>query len=269
MSLGEHHDSGKDISSRNQRRKTKSKTSPTQVAYGIHACQAAIKANFVRSVLYLEDSSNKRVTKLTEEASLLGIPVEKGTLKQLNALSGEGVHQGILVRLSKLPNYDLRTLIANPPPLSLAFVLDSVTDPQNVGALLRVAVATKASAVVLSQRKGPLLTPGVHRASAGLSFCAPVTAPGNLVGAVKDLKAAGFWIVAADSSEGAQDATKFDWPEKTALVLGSEEGGIRPLLLRESDFHVRLPMEQQVESLNVAVASGALAYLWKQRWATN
>lgn len=269
MSVGEHYNSGKTKNDRGQRKKPKPKSAPTQVAYGIHACQAALNAGYVRNLIFQEDNSNKRVTKLAEEASLLGISVEKGTLKQLNALSGEGVHQGILVRLSKLPNYDLRTLIANPPPLSLAFVLDSVTDPQNVGALLRVAVATKASAVVLSQRKGALLTPGVHRASAGLSFFAPVTAPGNLVGAVKDLKAAGFWIVAADSSDEAQDATKFDWPEKTALILGSEERGVRPLLLRESDYHVRLPMEQQVESLNVAVASGALAYLWKQRWATN
>ena len=189
MSVGEHYNSGKTKNARGQRKKPKPKSAPTQVAYGIHACQAALSAGYVRNLIFQEDTSNKRVTKLTEEASLLGIPVEKGTLKQLNALSGEGVHQGILVRLSKLPNYDLRTLIANPPPLSLAFVLDSVTDPQNVGALLRVAVATKASAVVLSQRKGALLTPGVHRASAGLSFFAPVTAPGNLVGAVKDLKA--------------------------------------------------------------------------------
>ena len=266
MSVGEHYNSGKAKITRSQRKKPKPKSAPKQVAYGIHACQAALNAGYVRNLIFQEDNSNKRVMSLIEEANNQGIPTEKGSLKQLNALSGEGVHQGVLVRLKKIPSSDLRSLVKDLSTNSFAFVLDSINDPQNVGAVLRVAVAIKAVAVVLSQRKGALLTPGVHRASAGLSFFAPVTAPGNLVGAVKDLKSAGFWIVAASSSNEAQDATKFDWPEKTALILGSEESGIRPLLLRESDYHIRLPMEPKVESLNVAVASGILAYLWKQRW---
>src|SRR5690606_9578800 len=116
------------------------------------------------------------------------------------------------------------------------------------------------------RRRGALLTPGVHRASAGMSFLAPVAAPQNLAQAVGHLKEAGYWIVAADAGEGSEPATSFDWPKKTALVMGSEGEGVSHLLLRESDFRVALPMDPRVESLNVGVACGALCYLWRRQW---
>ena len=149
---------------------------------------------------------------------------------------------------------------------SLALLLDGITDPQNVGAILRTSVAVGASAVVLPKRRGATLTPGVHRASAGFSFVAPVVEPKNLARAIEDLKKAGFWIVAADAEGDTQAATRFDWPERTALVLGSEGQGISRLLLDRSDFRVSLPMDGQVESLNVSVAAGVLMYLWRRQW---
>ena len=76
--------------------------------------------------------------------------------------------------------------------------------------------------MVLPLRRGALLTPGVHRASAGLSFIAPVAAPQNLAMAIKTLKEANFWIVAAAAGEGAQPATAFDWPGRTALARATD-----------------------------------------------
>jgi 23S rRNA (guanosine2251-2'-O)-methyltransferase len=140
-----------------------------------------------------------------------------------------------------------------------------VTDPQTVGGILRTAVAVGVGAVVLPLRRGALITPGVHRASAGLSFLAPVAAPQNLAMAVRALKEANYWVVAADAGEGSEPATAFDWPGRTALIVGSEGEGVAQLLLRESDFRVALPMDPRVESLNVAVATGALAYLWRRQ----
>jgi 23S rRNA (guanosine2251-2'-O)-methyltransferase len=159
----------------------------------------------------------------------------------------------------------LRGEIAPAGP-GLALVLDSITDPQNVGAILRTAVAVGVRAIVLPLRRGALLTPGVHRASAGLSFVAPVASPQNLASALRDLKAQDYWIVAATGAAEAPDATTFDWPARTALVLGSEGAGVSHLLAQEADFAVRLPMDSRVESLNVAVAAGALCYLWRARW---
>jgi 23S rRNA (guanosine2251-2'-O)-methyltransferase len=161
---------------------------------------------------------------------------------------------------------DLRQVAREAGKSSLVIILDRVTDPQNLGAVLRTSVAVGVSAVVLPLRRGALLTPGVHRASAGLSFVAPVAAPQNLARALKTLKDANYWIVAADAGEDSVSATTFDWPGRTALILGSEGEGIGQLLLRESDFRIALPMDPRVESLNVGVATGALAYLWRRQW---
>ena len=95
---------------------------------------------------------------------------------------------------------------------------------------------------------------------------APVAAPQNLALAVATLKEAGFWVVSAARGAGSEDATTFNWPERTALIVGSEAEGVSQLLRRDSDFAVELPMNPRVESLNVAVATGALSYLYRRQW---
>ena len=241
----------------------KPRSTPDDLAFGVHACRQALRQGVAKRLLHTEGASNRRVAALVEEAAHQGLPVEAVDAERLAELTGGGVHQGVLVRLRRLPAASIPRKATGP---SLALVLDGVTDPQNTGAVLRVAVATGAEVVVLPPRRGVALTPGVHRASAGLSFLAPVAAPQNLARALAQLKEAGYWVVAASPGEGAEDATGFDWPDCTALVLGGEERGVSRLLNESSDFRVQLPMDDRVESLNVGVACGALAYLWRARW---
>ncbi|MCY3604049.1 MAG: 23S rRNA (guanosine(2251)-2'-O)-methyltransferase RlmB [Chloroflexi bacterium] len=245
------------------RLRPKPKSTPDDLAFGVHACEQALRQGVAKRLLHAEGASNRRVAALVEEAATQGLPVEAVEAERLDELTGRGVHQGVLVRLRRLPAASIPRKATGP---SLALVLDGVTDPQNTGAVLRVAVATGAEVVVLPPRRGVALTPGVHRASAGLSFLAPVAAPQNLARALAQLKEAGYWVVAASPGEGAEDATGFDWPDCTALVLGGEERGVSRLLNEASDFRVQLPMDDRVESLNVGVACGALAYLWRARW---
>ncbi|MCY3506219.1 MAG: 23S rRNA (guanosine(2251)-2'-O)-methyltransferase RlmB [Chloroflexi bacterium] len=245
------------------RLRPKPKSTPDDLAFGVHACEQALRQGVAKRLLHAEGASNRRVAALVEEAATQGLPVEAVEAERLDELTGRGVHQGVLVRLRRLPAASIPRKATGP---SLALVLDGVTDPQNTGAVLRVAVATGAEVVVLPPRRGVALTPGVHRASAGLSFHAPVAAPQNLARALAQLKEAGYWVVAASPGEGAEDATGFDWPDCTALVLGGEERGVSRLLNEASDFRVQLPMDDRVESLNVGVACGALAYLWRARW---
>ena len=245
------------------RQRPKPGATPDDLAFGVHACEQALRQGVVRRLLHAEGGANPRVAALVEEAAAQGLPVEAVEPERLAELTGGGVHQGVLVRLRALPVAVLPREVSGP---SLALVLDGVTDPQNTGAVLRVAVATGAEVVVLPARRGVALTPGVHRASAGLSFLAPVAAPQNLARALAQLKEAGYWVVAASPGEGAADATTFDWPDCTALVLGGEERGVSHLLGEVSDFRVALPMDSRVQSLNVGVACGALAYLWRARW---
>jgi 23S rRNA (guanosine2251-2'-O)-methyltransferase len=247
------------------RLRPKPNATPDDLAFGINPCEMALAAGAARSLACLEETRNPRVAALAERAAAAGLPVSAVPLARLDELTGGGVHQGVLVRLKPLPAVDLRAVAAAPGP-GLAVLLDRITDPQNVGAILRTAVAVGVRAVVLPRRRGVLLTPGVHRASAGLSFLAPVAAPQNLAQAVAALKESGYWVVAAAAGAGSQPATAFDWPGRTALVLGSEAEGVSHLLLRESDFRVALPMDPRVDSLNVGVAWGALAYLYRRQW---
>ncbi len=247
------------------RARPKPNATPTDLAFGVTAVAVAIGQGYVRSLNYHEESSNPRVLALVEAAGAQGIPTNAVDLRRLDQLAAGGVHQGILVRLKTLSTADLRALEQDRTAPALAILLDGVTDPQNLGAILRTAVAVGAGAVVLPKRRGGNLTPGVHRASAGISFLAPVTTPQNLAMAIRDLKKQDFWVVAA-ASDGAELATEFEWPRRTALVVGGEQEGVSRLLRDLSDFTVALPMDQRVESLNVGVAFGALAYLWRAQW---
>ncbi len=248
------------------RLRPKPNSTPDDLAFGINPCAMALSAGVVRSLSFHEDTKNKRVFDLVDRARAEGITVQAVTGARLDELTAFGVHQGVLVRLKAIEPVDLGRIAHEASTASLVLLLDRVTDPQNLGAVLRTAVAAGVDAVVLPSRRGVLLTPGVHRASSGISFVAPVASPQNLAMAVRTLKEAGYWIVAADAGEGAQSATEFDWPGRTALIMGSEGEGVGQLLLRESDFRVALPMDPRVESLNVAVACGALSYLWRRRW---
>jgi len=246
--------------------RAKPNSTPDDLAFGINACAMALEAGAAKSLMLLDGTRNERVLELAARARSGGVAVQAVELFRLDQLTGGGVHQGVLVRLRATEPFDLDSLANDKQRASLVLLLDSVTDPQNVGAVLRSAVAVGAHAIVLPHRRGALLTPGVHRASAGLSFVAPVAAPTNLARAVRDLKDAGYWVVAADGGPDSVSATAFDWPKRTALILGSEGEGIGHLLRELSDFVVSLPMDPRVESLNVAVACGAMSYLWRRQW---
>jgi 23S rRNA (guanosine2251-2'-O)-methyltransferase len=248
------------------RMRPKPNSTPDDLAFGINPCAMALETGYAKSMLYFRETRNERVIELVARARAQGLQAEPVDAQRLDELSANGVHQGVLVRLRDIQPVDLRAVARAAGKSSLILLLDRVTDPQNLGAVLRTAVAVGVDAVVLPLRRGALLTPGVHRASSGISFIAPVAAPQNLAMAIKTLKEANYWIVAADAAEGAQLATAFDWPGRTALVMGSEGEGVSHLLLQESDFRVALPMDPRVESLNVGVATGALAYLWRRQW---
>lgn len=246
--------------------KPKPHATPDDVAFGINACAMALQHGFARSVFYWKEAKNERVTEVLERARRIGLEVHPVDLQKLDDWAGGGVHQGILMRLKDIPEVGLEEIIEAKHERSLILILDRVTDPQNLGAVLRTAVAVGAHGIVLPRRRGAQLTPGVHRASAGLSFIAPVVSPQNLSQAARELQEAGYWIIAADSGKDSVDATSFDWPPRTAVILGNEGEGIAHMLLEHSDFAVSLPMDPRVESLNIGVACGALSYLWRRQW---
>jgi 23S rRNA (guanosine2251-2'-O)-methyltransferase len=141
-------------------------------------------------------------------------------------------------------------------------VLDGVEDPQNLGALIRVAEASGASGVVLGARHSPPLGPVVARASAGALEHLPICRAANLRRALADLRDAGFWLLGADA-EGDQDLYATPdrlWQGRLALVFGAEGQGLRPGVASLLDHRLRIPLRGRVGSLNVATAAAVVCF---------
>ena len=141
---------------------------------------------------------------------------------------------------------------------ALALVLDGITDPQNLGAILRSADLFEVDLVILPQRRSARGSPAVGAASAGASSYVPQVRVPNLVRAMESLKSAGFWLYAARAGNWA--AEKIAFSGKIALILGSEGRGLGRLVSQNCDAQVSIPTGGHIDSLNVSVAAGILLY---------
>jgi 23S rRNA (guanosine2251-2'-O)-methyltransferase len=150
---------------------------------------------------------------------------------------------------------------------ALVIVLDGVTDPRNVGAVLRVAEGAGALGVIIPKHGSATHGPIMSKASAGADVTMPLVTVTNLARALETLKKVGGWVVAADCSSEAQAAHTLKFPNACILLMGSEGKGIRRLVGEQADFRLSIPMLGQVSSLNVSVACGILAYQWVSAYA--
>lgn len=140
-------------------------------------------------------------------------------------------------------------------------ILDSITDPHNVGAIIRSCDQFGASLVVIPEHNSASDIAGnevIGRTSAGASVWVPVTIVNNLVRAAEQLKQAGFWIYGADA--GGENCRKIDFARKSVIIMGSEGTGIAQLLEKQCDTIVSIPTCGKIDSLNVSVAAGVLLY---------
>lgn len=212
-----------------------------------------------------------RVKKILAQAKEVGIVsslVEKKVLDSLVADLPEGVqdHRGLLLRLSGDSGepqnlVDFSLWLKSVKEQALVLILDSITDPHNVGAILRSCDQFGVDLVILPERrslKEPLENEVVARASAGASTWVSVATVANLVRVTEQLKEAGFWVYGADA--GGSPATNVQFPEKIALIMGSEGAGIGRLLEEQCDTIVSIPTYGRLDSLNVSVATGVLLY---------
>ncbi len=234
---------------------------------GIHSVREALRARrrkFGR--LLLEPPGGGDLETLALAA---GARVETAPASELARRLGPGVRsQGVLLEAGPLPADSLESLLnrlAGAHPCLVA--LDGVEDPQNLGAIARVAEAAGVSGLVLTDRRAPPLSPAVSRASAGAIEHLPVARVSNLARAMESAKAAGFWTVGADAERGVPlyGSSGREWEGSVVLVLGSEGKGIRAGLARHLDHWVRIPMAGQVASLNVATAAAVLLFERRRR----
>lgn len=216
----------------------------------------------VRELLVEQNSKNDRIKEILAAARKHGIQVRTMGKDQLEKMSGEARHQGVVARYETPPmlgENDLESLVENAGPDCLVLVLDGVTDPHNLGACLRSAAAAKVTAVVVPKDRAVGLTPTVRRASAGGADLVPLVAVTNLARALRTLKDAGVWITGL-AGETDQSIYQVDLKGPVALVLGSEGDGMRHLTKETCDFVAKIPMPGNMESLNVSVATGVVLF---------
>ena len=235
----------------------------SSIVYGPHAVRAVLMrrpGDVLRLVLAPDpDARQRELQKLAKEK---GLALAIVPAAELDHLSGGAAHQGALAEVRPSVALDenglLDLLVAAPAP-ALVLVLDGVTDPHNLGACMRTADAAGAVAVVAPRDRAAGLTPAVRKVAAGAAETMPFAQVTNLARSLRDLKAAGLWIVgtAADADRELH-AANLTGP--LAVVMGSEGQGLRRLTRESCDFCVRLQMLGAVESLNVSVATGIVLF---------
>jgi 23S rRNA (guanosine2251-2'-O)-methyltransferase len=176
--------------------------------------------------------------------------------KALNELAGTRDHQGVVARVEPFRYADAYELAAKANPLLVA--LDQVTDPRNLGAVIRSAEGAGATGVILPAHHSARVTPAVARSSAGAVEHLPVAVVPNLARYLNEVKGPRLWVYAADAA--GTPMGEMDLSAGLSLVFGAEGRGLRPLVRRACDATVSIPLTGQVESLNVSVAAAVLLY---------
>ena len=206
------------------------------------------------------DRARSELEPLAALAAAAGVPVAWLSEAEVRrGLRSDVADQGAVLEAEALPTVPLAELLASPAPARL-LALDGVEDPQNLGALLRVAEAAGVAGLVLTDRRAPPLGPAVSRASAGALEWVRVARVPNLVRALRSCQEAGFWVVGLDHELGDDLYATADkmWRSPLVFVLGGEGQGLRRGVREVVDHPVRIPMRGRVSSLNVATA-GAVA----------
>ena len=225
--------------------------------YGLHAVQAAL-ANPVRRLRRLvltEEGSAALAARLPAPWALTPETVDRARIDQL--LGRDAVHQGAALLADLLPQPVLATALERPGPV---LILDQVTDPRNIGAILRSAAAFGVAAVIVQERHAPEETGSLAKAASGALETVPLLRAVNLARTIVMLKAANLWIVGLDAeAKGGLDGAAFK-ERRVALVLGGEGSGLRRLTRESCDELAKLPMAGIMESLNVSAAAAVALY---------
>jgi 23S rRNA (guanosine2251-2'-O)-methyltransferase len=230
---------------------------------GIHAVREAIEAGRpLDSVIVARGSHGNRIEELVRLARSHGIPVRFEERIQLDRAAGTREHQGVVALVAASPSASFEDLLKPRDPLGapgLLVLLDGVEDPQNLGAIVRTALAAGAQGVVIPERRAAGLTDSVSRASAGALAHLPVARVKNISRAMEEMKEAGYWLVGLDE-RAEQRHTEVDFKVPVGIVLGGEGKGLHELVRERCDFLVSIPTTGPVRTLNVSVAAGVVLF---------
>jgi len=235
-----------------------------QLLIGIHAVSSALKAaaGEVEWLRIAADSKNRRLLEIESRAHGSGVKVIRCALTELDELSAQQRHQGVIAGFrgsNVAAESRLEAILDSIDNTALILVLDGVQDPHNLGACLRTAEAAGVHLVIICKDHSAGITPVVRRAASGAAETIQIIQATNLARVLRTLKKRGIWL-AGTSDEATDSLYATDLTGPLALVMGSEGSGLRRLTGELCDYLVSIPMAGQVESLNVSVATGVCLY---------
>lgn len=253
-----------------QARKPAKPTDETETVLGRNPVLECLRAHAPASALYvaLGAEADERLTESVTIAADRGIPILEVPRGDLDRISANGLHQGIALQV---PPYsyahpdDLLAAATSDVQPALLVALDNISDPRNLGAIIRSVAAFAGHGVLIPQRRSASVTAVAWRTSAGAAVRVPVARAPNLNRALKDWAAAGLRVVGLDA-RGDTTVDEFDGTGPVVVVVGSEGKGLSRLVRENCDTVVSIPMAGPAESLNAAVAAGVvLAEIARQR----
>lgn len=241
------------------------RTRPTgMLIYGKNAVLGALTARHPVERIIFESGTDKddRIRAIKEEASRQRVAMEYKVGSWFQKGLGDVPHQGVAAQCSKVRLLDINALMDTMPvsPVQRSVVLvDQVTDPHNLGAIIRVVAASGAGGLIVTKDRTSPFSPATVSASAGTIFALPIAVVANLAYAMERLKKDGYWLYGLDA-EGGHDYRKEKYTRPSAFVVGSEGAGMRDLTRKNVDFFITIPMQPGVESLNVSTALAVVLF---------
>lgn len=238
----------------------------SEIVFGRNAVVEALRAKVPVTALYVASKidADERVREALKIATSTGLPLLEAPRGELDRLADGGPHQGLLLQI---PPYEyahpdeLIEAVAQADEAGLVVALDGVTDPRNLGAIVRSTAAFGGHGIIVPERRSAGMTAGAWKASAGAAVRVPVARAKNLTRTLNDFQDAGFLIVGL-AVDGAIDLDELDLDpgQSVVVVVGSEGKGLTRLVTETCDQLVRIPMAREVESLNASVATSIVVH---------
>ncbi len=233
--------------------------------YGVHAVESLLELEPERvlTLFTLKGRDDHRLQKILQLAEPFGISVQKASRESLEKLAGLPFHQGVVAAVrpqAMLNEQDLEILLEQTPNI-LLLALDQVTDPHNLGACMRTAAAMGVEAVIVPRDRSASLTPTARKVAAGGAEKVKFIQVTNLARTLEQMKDRfQVRVIGTMLDEQAMPIQDCDFIGNVVLVMGAEDTGLRPVTQKQCDFKVYIPMQGDLQSLNVSVATGMALY---------
>ncbi len=226
------------------------------IIYGKNVIREAVFVNRKFHFLYVDERFNDDY--FLKFLADKGVRYTRVNKEKLNQLSRQAVHQGLVADVEDYQYAELAPFLEKTGKKRFV-ILDGVEDPHNLGAILRTAEATQLTGIIVSKKNQVPLNATVAKVSSGAIEHVPIILVSNINQTIKTLKDHGIWVIGTD---GNTDKSYRDIPKSasTAIILGNEGSGIRPLVKQNCDYLVKIPMFGKINSLNVSVAAALMMY---------